>query len=255
MAAMIQDAGQFKLTVERAQAPVAARGTLETFAVAKAEGTPTGRVLAQLPTIDVTTLEVGSTQCIPIADGLSAEVALHIPALAMSLWAWEQLRLEIGEAAVYTPESPYQLFLGEVAVLRGALPVIQLGSSANHRTPNGVAVLASEDAGALLSELKSRVADCVGLAAIDLSGRAELTDVIFESLPRWGRLLLAAHRPAPINIDFYNNVHRKGIDMRGGSLDPLSVFDPARRTDYDAFIRRAMALLTRRPEALLAKRM
>lgn len=249
---MIKDAAQFKLTVERVQPPVAARGTLQTYGVATAEGTATGRVLALLPSPDVGTLEVESTQCIPIDGNLSAQVALHVPALALSLWAWEQMQLEIGEAAVYTAESPFEHFLGETAILRGALPVFQLGAASNYRTPDGVEVLAVGET--LLNELKGRLADSVGLAAIDLSGKAEVTDVIFETLPRWGRLLLAAHRPTPINIDFYNNVHRKGIDMRGCSFDPLQVFDPAQRANYEVFIRRAIALLARRPETVLAKR-
>ena len=164
------------------------------------------------------------------------------------------MQLEIGEAAVYTPESPFEHFLGEAALLRGALPVIQLGPSSTYRAPSHAQVLDSGESSALLTELKGRLADCVGVAAIDLSGKAEVTDVIFETLPRWGRLLLAAHRPAPINIDFYNNVHRKGIDMRGCSLDPLQVFEPALRAHYDPFVARAVALLTRRPELVLATR-
>jgi hypothetical protein len=251
---MIKDAEQFKLKVERMQPPVAARGTQQTYAVASAEGTATGRVLALLPSADVTTLEVESAYCIPLHANLSAEVALHAPALALSLWAWDQMKLEIGEAAVYTPESPFPHFLGEAALLRGALPVIQLGASQTYQAPAHVLVLNGEESSALLTELKGRLADCVGVAAIDASGKAEVTDVIFETLPRWGRLLLAAQRPTPINIDFYNNVHRKGIDMRGCSFDPLQVFDPAQRANYDVFVRRAITLLARRPETVLAKR-
>lgn len=251
---MIKDAGQFKLVVERVQSPVAARGTPQTYAVARAEGTATGRVLALLPTADATTFEVDSSHCIPLDGNLSAEVALHVPALALSLWAWDQMQLEIGEAAVYTAESPFQHFLGEAALLRGALPVIQLGSSPTYQAPSHAQVLNIGESSALLTELKDRLAECVGVASIDASGKAEVTDVIFETLPRWGRLLLAAHRPAPINIDFYNNVHRKGIDMRGCSLDPLQVFDPALRANYDPCVVRAIALLTRRPELVLAKR-
>lgn len=251
---MIKDAGQFKLTVERVQPPVAARGTTQTYAVASADGTTTGRVLALLPSADVATLEADSSNCIPVDANLSAEVALHVPALTLSLWAWDQMQLEIGEAAVYTPESPFEHFLGEAALLRGALPVIQLGRSQTYRAPSHVQVLDSGETSALLTELRGRLADCVGLVAVDLSGKAEVTDVIFETLPRWGRLLLAAQRPAPINIDFYNNVHRKGIDMRGCSFDPLQVFDPALRANFDPFVARAVALLTRRPELVLANR-
>ena len=251
---MIKDTAQFKLTVERVQPPVAARGTLQTYGVATAEGTATGRVLALLPGPDVGTLEVESTQCIPIDGGLSAERALHVPALALSLWVWETLQLEIGEAAVYTADSPFEHFLGETALLRGALPVLQLGTASNYAAPEGVQVLTAGEASELLADLKGRLADSVGFAAVDAGGKAEVTDVIFETLPRWGRLLLAAHRPTPINIDFYNNVHRKGIDMRGCSLDPLQLFDPAQRGNFDVFVRRAIALLMRRPEAVLPKR-
>jgi hypothetical protein len=251
---MIKDAGQFNLMVERVQPPVAARGSLQTYAVARADGTATGRVLALLPSADVTTLAVDGAQCIALDNNISAEAALHVPALALSLWAWDQMQLEIGEAAVYTPDSPFPHFLGQAALLRGALPVIQLGTSSTYQPPAHVDVMNSAESSALLNELKGRLADCVGAAAIDASGKAEITDVIFETLPRWGRLLLAAQRPTPINIDFYNNVHRKGIDMRGCSFDPLQVFDPALRANYDGFVQSAIKLLTRRPETILAKR-
>lgn len=212
------------------------------------------RVLTVLPGPEATALAVTAEQCIRIDDGLSAEAALQVPALALSLWAWDQLQLEIGEAAVYTADAPFEHFLGETALLRGALPVIQVGRASAYSPQGQVEVLDIAESGDLLTRLKGRLADSVGAAAIDLSGKAEVTDVIFETLPRWGRLMLAAHRASPLNIDFYNNIHRKGVDMRGCSLDPLQVFEPALRAGGDLFVKRAMALLARRPEMLLAKR-
>lgn len=249
------DAGLLSLTVERVQPAVAARGNGQTYAVARVEGAATAtRVLTIVPGVDVSTLQAHAAQCIRIEEGLSAEAALHAPALALSLWAWEQLQLELGEAAVYTADSPFQHFLGEAALLRGALQVIQLGHASGYTPPKQVQVLTIDESGSLIAQLKGRLADSVGGAAIDVSGKAEVTDVIFETLPRWGRLMLAAHRTSPINIDFYNNVHRKGIDLRACSFDPLQVFETALRVDDDVFVRRAMALLMRRPELVLTKR-
>jgi threonine dehydrogenase-like Zn-dependent dehydrogenase len=74
-----------------------------------------------------------------------------------------------------------------------------------------------------LRQLKKRIQDKAGFAAIDLSGRPETIDLLLEVVPRWGRVMLAGRTRQPLTVDFYNNVHRKGVLLLTSIFDPASV--------------------------------
>jgi hypothetical protein len=243
---------QLDVVVEHRQEPNAARDSRRVLAVARvASASLNGavrRVLTLVPEGAAAEIRADAASCVAIDDGLTAEQALQIPALVWSLWAWDQLHLELGEAALYCVGSPFPHFLGQTAVMHGALPVIQLGAQGSAA---GVEALPVDDAGLLLSELRKRLKKSVGVAAIDLSGKADIADVLFEGLPRSSRLMLAAHRGSPLTIDFYNNVHRKGVLLRTCVSDPLQVIDSAFLVTNRAYVVRANRLLARRSELFL----
>jgi len=76
---------------------------------------------------------------------------------------------------------------------------------------------------------------------VDLSGRADVIDVLLEVIPRWGRLLLAGPAGTPVTIDYYRNVHRKGIVFATTVLEPSRVFDA--HSDVRSQVARACAIL------------
>jgi hypothetical protein len=172
---------------------------------------------------------------------MSADVA----SVAWSLWAWDELRLELGDAAVIAVGKDMPAHLPAIALLHGALPVLQIGGE---RAPEGVEIVAATDAGSVLSELRRRLERSVGAAAVDFSGKAEVVDALFEGLPRFARLLLAAHGDN-LTIDFYNNVHRKGVLLRSHVCDPARfAADPSRA----GYLQRARRLVDSRPELFAA---
>ena len=114
-------------------------------------------------------------------------------------------------------------------------------------------MISSSDSGVLIGEVRERTKASVGVAAIDLSGKAEITDVLFEGLPRLSRLMLAAYQGAPLNIDFYNNVHRKGVLLRNALCDPLALLDAPASATHGDYLLRAGRLLQQRPELFPAR--
>jgi hypothetical protein len=158
--------------------------------------------------------------------------ALVVPAVASALAVWESLNLELGEAAVWTGGSPLSALIGRVALWRGACPAIELGpadpmaaDTVNAEYARKITSVDWSDAEVAQARLTDAVADRPGFAAVDLSGRADVIDALLEVIPRWGRLLLAGPAGSPVTIDFYKNVHRKGIVLSSTILEPASIFE------------------------------
>ena len=78
-------------------------------------------------------------------------------------------------------------------------------------------------AGARLNTaLRERLGGCSGVAALELSGRADVVDSMLEAIPRFTRLGMFGAKRESLTIDYYVNVHRKGLEMVSGVLDPFA---------------------------------
>jgi hypothetical protein len=164
-------------------------------------------------------------------DGTVTEVEMHgfrgadtaslVSAVAQVLRLWDGLGLELGETAIVTGGHPYSRLAAVVARWYGALPVLYVTSDETH-TPEGVeAVVVGEDPGAVLASLRSRLAARPAVAAAELSGRADIVDLLLETLPQFSRIMFAGDRAEQLTIDFYVNVHRKGLRLFSSVLDRL----------------------------------
>lgn len=189
-------------------------------------------VLAALDAPQSTQVMLRDSQCIPVPNSLGSDEALLALPLAMSLFVWDRLQLELGEAAVYTEGDGFADLVGQVAIWRGGCPVIRLGKDSG-RTPldRGECQVMSDPEEAL-RQLKKRIQNKPGFAAIDLSGRPETIDLLLEVVPRWGRVMLAGRTRQPLTVDFYNNVHRKGVLLLASIFDPASVLHHAQSAAY-----------------------
>jgi hypothetical protein len=156
-----------------------------------------------------------------MTSGLAPDVEALVPMVATALGLWDSLRLEIGEAAVLSGDHRYAGLIALTAIWHGAVPVLQLCTNAA-AVPAGVEPISCGDPRDAIRVLSRRLARCPGVAAVDLTGRAESVDVLLASLPRFARLLLTGSAAEPLTIDFYANVHRKGLELRSGLLQPLS---------------------------------
>jgi threonine dehydrogenase-like Zn-dependent dehydrogenase len=177
-------------------------------------------------------VKVSGADVMAFARRLDPSSAILVPPVATALALWDTMHLELGEAAVWTGGSPLSGLVGQVALWRGACPAVELGpleSSGAAEGRPGVDSIDWTDAETASTKLASLAADKPGFAAIDLSGRAEVIDSLLEAIPRWGRLMLAGPPGSTVTIDFYKNVHRKGIIISSTVLEPTAILDPSRR--------------------------
>jgi len=170
------------------------------------------RVIA--PSSDSFALEVETDTVIPVPDTLETADALLIPPAAIALRLWRALRLELGEAAIYTDGDGLSPFAGLVAAWHGATPVIHVTTGASIVDHETVSIV---DAVSALDRLRSLTATAPGVAAVDLSGRGTIIGPLIESLPRWGRLMLAGPSAEPFTTAFYTDIHRKGVVVSSGA--------------------------------------
>lgn len=237
------------VTFENMAVPVEARGSGVTYGLAHNKERHAGDVNASIyflvPAPDAGTVEtsVAVDDCVAIPGTLTAETALLVPPLALSLWAWDNLDLELGEAAIYALGSPFTNFIGQAALWRGGVPVIEIDTDTPSRLALGVEQMQFVDRRELIERLGARLHGRPGVAVIDLSGRPEIMDVLLEVVPRWGRLMLAGHKAGPLTVDFYNNIHRKAVRMETCTFDPMVVFDRHRRVSMQRHINAALRIL------------
>lgn len=167
------------------------------------------------------------------------ETAAAEPMLAVAVRYWQELGLDLGETALVAGDGFLARMFCLAAVWHGACPVIRLDSS----DPDIPGVenwkLPSDDPEASLDRLAGRLADAPAVAAVELTGQAVVADALFEILPVYARLLLAGSAGEPLTIDYYNNIHRKGINVLARTIDPAF---PAGSGD-DPFVARVKALL------------
>jgi hypothetical protein len=189
------------------------------------------------------TLIIPEEHCIFVPPGISRERASYIPALVFCLWAWNELSLELGDIAVLTGSSLISRMAGQVAIWRGACPVMGLHRMQNHvpgiRYPEMDIRDREEMLGWLCQPLKGKS----GFAAIDMDGRDWVVDVLLEVLPRWGRLMLAGEAKQSITIDYYNNIHKKGAHIITTRYQPTMIFQSEKWPGVDRHLRRALRIL------------
>jgi threonine dehydrogenase-like Zn-dependent dehydrogenase len=138
------------------------------------------------------------------------ETTSLLPHLAVALQAWSELGLELGEAAVVSGQGPFAGLLLLVATWRGGTPV--LGWTSAEDNPFRVGAPGTES-GTPLEIIRATASAQPGFAAVDVGGNPGQIDVLLDAAPRFGRILLAAERMPPLTLDYYNNIHRKGVAL------------------------------------------
>lgn len=151
--------------------------------------------------------------CLPLPEDLAIEDALLIPLTAKALRVWRRLQLEMGEAAVYTDGGILAEFVGVIAQWHGAMPVIRLTATST----DGDATVRIDDPSGAVARVRSLIGSAPAAAAVDLSGQGKIIEILLESLPRWGRLMLAGACWEPFTTEFYTDIHRKGVTVCSGS--------------------------------------
>lgn len=205
-------------------------GSAAGYAIAVNTATHGSRVLAP---VEDGRLSVDETRIVPVSAALTSETALMIPLVVEALRAWDSLRLEIGAAALVTQERPWASLFELVASWYGAFPV-RVGHADGDR-----AATSDFDAVAALGRT---LADYPLVCAVELTGRSGVVDTVLEAIPPSSRLLFAGPRHDRFTIDYYVNVHRKGLHLGSTILSPSRLFTPEGR-DH-GLVDRATRLLT-----------
>jgi len=208
---------------------------------AVAEGGLTGFVLSRSSDAD---RDPSKWRIVPVPPTITPDAALAAPMLATMLAVWEELHLELGEIAVVTGNGVLSSIAAVAATICGALPVVRLGREVAQHGPSLPWVsVRSDESESCLEQLRGIMSDGYGVAAVDLSGQAGVLDLLFESLPRYSRLMLAGRRSQPATIDYYNNIHRKGVLVLTRNLDPAAHLDAPPGNGVEDYLRRAFVLL------------
>lgn len=163
------------------------------------------------------------------------------PAVARTLRIWDALDLELGDFVVVTGDDVRGRLAAVVAAAYGAQPVVLIGRTEAVGALNGVERLAVGDPSSATLALAARMRERPAAAAVELTGSADFTHLLLEALPMFGRAMFAGTEPERLTIDFYTNVHRKGLRLHSAVFDPLA---PAGSADPDAdLLARAARLL------------
>ncbi len=136
-------------------------------------------------------------------------------------------RIDLGETVLVIGLGPVGLYTALSARLAGGFPVIGLDPVVERRDlalKLGIdAVFASPEELATGRRLMGGKAPQV---VIDATGEAEVANLAFKLCARNGRVvLLGSTRGVTPNVDFYNDVHRKGLTVIGAQVLTRPVLD------------------------------
>lgn len=146
-------------------------------------------------------------------------------AVAAVLWLWDTMQLEIGEVVAITDGHPWARLAALAATWYGTRPIFV--TRAAEVTLPGVRTLTWTGADDDTRQLAAMLKGAGGVAVAELSGEAGLVDLVFEAVPQNSRVMLAGPATDRLTIDFYRNVHVKGLRLVSGTLEAGSQ-SPAR---------------------------
>ena len=167
------------------------------------------------------------------SDELQFDAAPLLRPVAAALSIWDRLGAEIGHAAVVTP-GPWAPFLMTVATWYGATPLLVGAAGAD-------AGAESATDAAAVSELTRVLAEYPAVCAIELTGRADMVDLLLDSVPKYSHVLFAGRQADRFTIDYYVNVHRKGLTLASTVFPPSNGF--AEPADHSLMQRAARLLM------------
>jgi threonine dehydrogenase-like Zn-dependent dehydrogenase len=179
------------------------------------------RVLVRVEATPGQRIDVPASNILNLPLELPPDTVLLVPPVATALRAWDLLRPELGTAAAVTP-GPWAPLLSVVARWYGATPMLVGQSSPSEGR--------GADADSVASLAKT-LADSPAVCAAELTGRADMVDLLLESLPKYSRVLFAGPCGDRFTIDYYVNVHRKGLQLSSTVLSALDVFSHSEGRD------------------------
>lgn len=187
---------------------------------------------------------VSADAVLSVPPELSDEEAVFFNLAAIAMQGVRKARIELGESVVVIGAGLIGLLAMQLAKLSGAVPVIAVDRD-ERRLPFAqivgadVTLLATDD---LLSRITHHATDSGAHVVIDATGHPDAILLAFQMARRCGRvILLGSTRGETKSVNFYRDVHRKGLVIIGAhdSIRPRHESSPGFWTAKDD---RALAL-------------
>ena len=170
-----------------------------------------GLVLAPVSEQSGSSIEIPADRCFALPSDMPLDRAVVVPPLAFALWIWDVAGLELGETAVYSSGSAVDGLVARVAEWRCGGQVIRLDfDNAEYAATSEIVSISGLDPQHAIDRLSQAMSAAPGTVAALMTDRAAAADIILQSIPLWGRVVVASQSTEAATIDFYNNVHRKG---------------------------------------------
>lgn len=159
-----------------------------------------------------------AAKCVPVPEGLADSAATFFNLIAIAMQGIHKARIELGDSVAVLGMGPIGIVAMQMARLNGGLPVIALDQDAGRlalaqRTGADAALVNDDQAQAQIREL------CGGDGAavvIEVTGASAAIVSAFQLARARGRvILLGSARGDTDGVNFYRDVHRKGLTVIG----------------------------------------
>ncbi|MCS3921183.1 zinc-binding alcohol dehydrogenase [Fervidibacter sacchari] len=170
---------------------------------------------------------VNEDALLPVPSDLPDEGAVFFRLIAIALQGVRKARIELGESVVVLGAGLIGLLALQLAKLSGGFPVIAVDLSEvrlkfAQEVEADFTLQLSEDLNACVSELTDGGAHVV----IEATGNPEAIPLAFKLARRIGRvILLGSTRGETKSVNFYTDVHRKGLVIVGAHDSVRPQFD------------------------------
>ena len=169
--------------------------------------------------------------CLKAPENLSIEEAAFFNLLAIAMQGVRKARIELGESVAVLGAGIVGILAMRLAQLSGGLPVIGIDLDEKRldlaRQIGADAVIASD--ARLMNRMREQLSSDGADVVIEATGVPALVVSAFQLAVEKGRvILLGSTRGDTENVNFYRDVHRKGLTVIGGHeiTRPLSENSP-----------------------------
>lgn len=178
-------------------------------------------------------VRVRAEDAIPVPAGLSPREAAFFNMIAIAMQGVRKARIELGDSALVIGQGLIGNLALQLARLSGGFPMIGMDTDAGRlelsRRCGADFVLDSTDQGAD-EKLKNWTSGRGPSVVIEATGHPAPINTAFQLAARLGRVvLLASTRGETEHVNFYRDVHRKGLTILGAhnSIRPARDSGPA----------------------------
>lgn len=161
---------------------------------------------------------VHANACVPVPRELPADEAAYFNLLAIAMQGLRKARIELGESVAVLGAGLVGILAMRLAQLAGGLPVIGIDLD-QARLALAARIGADEtllSGDSLVDDLRAMLGGAGADVVIEATGAPALVATAFQLAAERGRVvLLGSSRGHSENVNFYRDVHRKGLHIIG----------------------------------------